>query len=297
MDSIKKRNLFLAVILFLVAALVIIAAVTLMKGPRKSVVELVSETATEYVVNDLYDGKMTIPKFDIPGNSYKPDDFTELRKGIVTYKDGESKLGINVNSQKGEIDWGQVAANGVDYAMIRVGFRKYGTGKLMPDENFEANIQGALAEDLPVGVYFYSKAVTVAEAEEEATFVLEQIRNYSVTYPVAIYWEYDTKDDGSKDENSRTVGCNGDQITEIIDTFCKKVKATGRTASFYCDKAMGYEKLDLKRLSGYEMWYAEFRTVPSFYYDFGMWQYTKEGAVPGISKKVPISLSLKKYGK
>ncbi len=296
MDSIKKRNIFLAVILALVAILVVVIVTTLMQGPRDSSVKLVSETSTEYIVNDLYEGNMNIPKFNITGNSYKPDSFSE-QKGIVTYKDGVSEVGINVNQKKGDIDWNQVAANGVDYAMIRVGYRNYGDGKLLPDEKFADNIKGATEAGLPVGVYFYSKAVTDAEAEDEATFVLEQIREYSVTYPVAFYWEYDLQSDGSLDQDSRTKQCNGDQVTGFIDTFCKKIKASGRTASFYCDKSMGYEKLDLERLSGYEMWYAEFRTVPSFFYDFGMWQYTKEGSVPGISEKVPINLSLKKYGK
>ncbi len=296
MDSSKKRSLFLAVILALVVVLVTVAAITLIRGPRASSVELVSETTAEYIVNDLYEGKMTIPKFNLPGNSYKPDDFVE-RNGIVSYEGGESLVGINVNMQKGDIDWGQVAAGGVDYAMIRVGFRGYDTGKLTPDANFKANIEGATEANLPVGVYFYSKAVTEAEAEEEAAFVLEQIRGYSVKYPVAFYWEYDVKDDGSLDQSSRTVRCNGEQVTGFIDTFCKKVKAAGYTPSYYCDKDMGYEKLDLDQLSGYEMWYAEFRAIPSFYYNFGMWQYTKEGTVPGISKQVPISLALKKYAK
>lgn len=297
MDAIKKRNLFLAAIVFLVAVLVVVSAVTLLRGPRDSSVELISETDTEYVVDDLYEGEMTIPKFNnVPGNQYKPDSFLE-RKGVITYEDGVSYTGINVNEQKGDIDWAQVAESGVDYAMIRVGYRNYGDGKLVADKNFEANIKGALDAGLPVGVYFFSQAITDSEAEDEATFVLEQIRGYSVTYPLAFYWEYKLNDDGTPDQATRTVGCNGNQVTGFIDAFCGKVKAAGYTAAYYCDKNMGYNKLDLGKLSGYEMWYAEFRTVPSFYYDFGIWQYTKEGTVPGISKQVPINLALKKYGK
>lgn len=297
MDSAKKRVLFLAVTLLLVAVLIITAAVTLMKGPRESSVELVSKVSpAELKVNDLYDGEMTIPYFDIPTNSYnKPDQFLE-RKGVVTYEGGESAVGINVNDQLGTIDWAQVAESGVEYAMIRVGFRQYGRGKIVADTEFEANIKGALDAGLPVGVYFYSKAVTDAEAEEEASFVLEKIRGYNVLYPVAFYWVYDVKEDGTLDEKSRTKQCNGDQVTGFIDTFCRKVKAAGFTASYYCDKSMGYEKLDLSKLSGYDMWYAEFRTAPSFYYNFTMWQYTKEATVPGIEKTVPINLALKKYG-
>ncbi len=294
MDSMRKRWIFLLSTGVLAVVLVVAVIVTLMQGPRESTVELISQTDTEYIVDDLYEGQMSIPKFQISGSSYKPDDFVEKR-GIVTYEGGDSWVGINVNQKKGEIDWAQVAANGVDYAMIRVGYRNYGDGRLMPDTLFEENIKGATEAGLPVGVYFYSKAVTDAEAEEEATYVLEQIRTYNITYPVVFYWEYDLKEDGSLDQDSRTKQCNGDQVTGFVDTFCKKVKAASYTAGFYCDKTMGYEKLDLEKLSGYEMWYAEFRTVPSFFYDFGMWQYTKEGTVPGISEKVPISLALKKY--
>lgn len=295
MDIAKKRNIFLGVTVVLVAFLVIVAAVTLLKGPRESSVEFISKVnESEIKVNDLYQGEMTIPYYDIPTANYKPDDFSE-RKGVVSYNGGESFVGINVSQKSGDIDWSQVADSGVEYAMIRVGYREYGRGRIIADENFETNIKGALQAGLPVGVYFYSKAVTDAEAEEEASFVLENIRGYNVTYPVAFYWMYDYKDDGTLDESSRTKQCNGTQVTGFIEAFCKKVKAAGFTASFYCDKAMGYEKLDLSRLSGYDMWYTESRSAPSFYYAYTIWQYTKEATVPGISTTVPINLALKKY--
>ncbi len=294
MELMKKRKIFLGVLCFLIVVVVLISVVILLQGPRTSPVELVSNSGGELVVNDLYEGNMTIPNFNIPLSQYAPDQFSEKR-GVVTYEGGPSAVGINVSSKTGEIDWEQVAQNGVDFAMIRVGHRKYDQGTLVADENFETNIQGALDAGLPVGVYFYSKAVTDAEADEEAAFVLERIRGYTVTYPVAFYWEYDTKEDGSLDESRRTVRCNGEQVTGFIDTFCKKIEAAGYDASYYCDKTMGYTKLDLSRLAAYDMWYAEFRTVPSFYYDYGLWQYTKEGSVPGISKSVPITLALKEY--
>ncbi len=298
MEAGKKRKLFLAAFIGLVVLAVGITVAVLVAGPRDSVVELVSSSGSELVVNDLYQGNMTIPKYSAPINTYNPDQFVE-RRGVITYEGGTSLVGINVNAQKGDIDWDAVAAGGVDFVMIRAGFRMYQTGKIVPDENFEKNIKGALDAGLPVGVYFYSKAITDAEAEEEASFVLEQIRGYTVTFPVAFYWEYDLTDDGSRDLDSRTVKCNGDQVTGFADAFCKKVKAAGFTPSYYCDKTMGYEELDLSRLAGYEMWYAEFKTVPSFYYAFGMWQYTKEGEVPGFAEgvKVPISLAFKEYGK
>ena len=295
MDSAKKRTFFVVVIAVLAVIIVIVSAVVLLKGPRDALVEPLGTTETgELEVNDLYEGKMTIPNFDFPKNSYKPDSFVE-NNGVVTYEDGDSFMGINVNSKLGDIDWQKVKESGVSFVMIRVGYRGNERGKISPDENFITNIEGALEAGLPVGVYFYSKAVTDAEAEEEASFVLDQIKGYSVTYPIAYYWEYDRKNDGTVDQNSRTVRCNGEQVTGFIDTFCSKISGSGFDASFYCSKSMGYESLDLSRLSNYDMWYSELHSKPSFYYDFAMWQYTKEGDVPGISQKVPITISLKSY--
>lgn len=297
MDSIKKRNIFLAVTVLLVIVLVAVAVVTLVRGPRDSPVEVLSKNGSgQLEVIDQYEGKMTIPDFDIRTSSYKPDSFVD-RNGVITYEGGDSYVGINVNSQMGEIDWGKVAESGVDYAMIRVGYRQDKRGKIVLDTNFEANITGARDAGLPVGVYFFSKAVTDAEAEEEATFVLEQIKGYNISYPIAIYWKYDLNDDGTRKQDSRTVGCNGDQVTGFINTFCKKIKTAGFTASYYCDKTMGYEELDLEQLQDYDMWYAEFRPAPSFHYDFKMWQYTAAGSVPGVSGEVPITIALKKYEK
>ena len=138
-------------------------------------------------------------------------------------------------------------------------------------------------------------AVTTEEAEAEATFVLEQIRNYQVTWPIAFFWEYDTNDDGSQDQSSRTIACNGEQVTSFIKAFCDKIELAGFTASYYADKTMAYETLQLDQLTSYDLWYAEYRAQPGFYYDFGMWQYTDEGTVSGISGSVPITLSFKNY--
>ena len=199
--------------------------------------EVISRSGDTLEVDDLYEGRMTIPYFDIPTSTLKPDDFSQ-ENGVITYNAGESTVGIQVNSQKGEIDWTQVAQSGVDFAMVRVGWRQYDSGRIMLDETFEANITGATQAGLPVGVYFFSKAITDAEAEEEATFVLEQIRDYQISYPVAVIWEYDRKDDGTIDESRRTVRCNGEQVTGFIDTFCGKMSAAGYDAAYLCDKTM-----------------------------------------------------------
>lgn len=293
MGDTGRKTLFLGATALLVVVIIVISAVMLARGPRTSSVELLEKDGNTAKVNDMYEGDMTIPYYDIRTSNYNPEDFEE-KNGVVTYA-GDSFVGINVSQKAGEIDWNAVAESGVEFAMIRVGYRGNDKGRISLDSNFEANITGATEAGLPVGVYFYSKAVTDTEAEEEANFVLEQIRPYQMTYPVAIFWEYDRKDSGEVDEKSRTVRCNGDQVTGFIQTFLKKIKTVGYKTAFYADKKMGYERLDLSRLTEHDMWYAEYQPAPSFYYDYKMWQYTKDGEVPGISKPVPITISLKEY--
>lgn len=290
-----KRNIFLAATVFLVAVIVILSAMTLAKGPRTSSVNLIKRDGSTAEVDDFWEGSMTIPYYDIALNPYGPDDFAE-ENGVVQFVgEGNSYVGISVNEKKGDIDWQQVKESGVDFAMIRVGLREKVKGRIRIDANFEQNMQGAAAANIPVGVYFYSKAVTDAEAEEEAVFVLDNIRDYKVTYPIGISWEYDLKDDGSRDETSRTVRRNGEQVTGYIDAFCNKIKIAGFDPCFFAEKSMAYNQLNLGRLSNYDLWYAEYRPAPSFYYDFAIWQYTKEGKVPGISETVPINIAVKKY--
>ena len=293
MGDTGRKTLFLGATALLVVVIIVISAVMLARGPRTSSVELLEKDGNTAKVNDMYEGDMTIPYYDIRTSNYNPEDFEE-KNGVVTYA-GDSFVGINVSQKAGEIDWNAVAESGVEFAMIRVGYRGNDKGRISLDSNFEANITGATEAGRPVGVYFYSKAVTDTEAEEEANFVLEQIRPYQMTYPVAIFWEYDRKDSGEVDEKSRTVRCNGDQVTGFIQTFLKKIKTVGYKTAFYADKKMGYESLDLSRLTDHDMWYAEYQPAPSFYYDYKMWQYTKDGEVPGISKPVPITISLKEY--
>lgn len=291
-----RRNIFLAATVLLVVAIVAISGMTLAQGPRESSVKLIGRDGSNAQVDDLYEGSMSIPFFDnVATNHYKPDDFVS-EDGVVEYiGEGSSFVGISVNEKKGDIDWQQVKDSGIDFVMIRVGLREKIKGRVRVDTNFEKNIQGAADAGLDIGVYFYSKAVTDAEAEAETTFVLEQIRGYDVKYPVAIYWEYDLKADGTQDESSRTVRRNGEQVTGFIDTFCNKIKIAGYDPCYFAEKSMAYNRLNLGRLSSYDLWYGEYRAAPSFFYDFAIWQYTDNGRVPGISEPVPINISMKSY--
>ncbi len=294
-----RRSLFITITVLLVAVIVAVSALTLAQGPRTSAVNMISRNGPTAEVDDMWEGKMTIHYYEnVATSRFGPEDFAEEDDTVSFVGSGDSFVGISVNEKKGDIDWNQVKESGnIDFVMVRVGIREKKKGRIRVDQKFHENMQGAASVGLPVGVYFYSKAVEDTEAEDEAAFVLEQIREYEVKYPIGIFWEYDLKEDGSQDETSRTVSRNGDQVTGYIDSFCKKISVAGHTPCYFAEKGMAYGKLDLSRLAGYDLWYGEYKPSPSFYYDFKIWQYTEEGKVPGIPEPVPVNIALKKYGK
>lgn len=224
-------------------------------------------------------------------NTYDLDAFTMDSQGRIQYEtDGRQAVqGVDVSVYQGEIDWQAVADSGIDFAMIRVGYRGYSQGTLQVDERFQANMEGALAAGLDVGVYFFSQATTVAEAEEEADFVLEHIRSYPIRYPVVFDWEFITTGD------ARTDGMDGQGITQCASAFCELVSVAGYTPMVYFNQDMGYLVYDLKALDASPFWLAEYGSRPDFYYDFEMWQYTHTGTVPGIQGNVDLNLALSDF--
>lgn len=212
--------------------------------------------------------------------------------GIRSYAPGGetvSLLGIDVSSYQGAVNWKRVKAAGVDYAMIRVGYRGYGTGSIRLDDRYEANISGAIAAGIPVGVYFYSQAVSVEEAEEEAAFVLEKLRGYDVAYPVVFDMEEIEQDD------ARTDALTKPERTDITIAFCEKIKAAGYTPMVYGNIRWMILHLELERLEAYDKWFAQYFKQPFFPYAFSMWQYTARGQIDGIEGPVDLNLGLVDY--
>lgn len=212
--------------------------------------------------------------------------------GMRTYApSGEdiSLLGIDVSSYQGVINWKKVKAAGVDYAIIRVGYRGYGTGSIRLDDRYEANISGAIAAGIPAGAYFYSQAVTVEEAEEEAAFVLKKLAGYNITFPVVFDMEE------VDDADARTNALTQAERTDITIAFCEKIKTAGYTPMVYGNIRWMIMHLDLARLEAYDKWFAQYFKQPFFPYDFSMWQYTSRGTIDGIPGAVDLNLGLVDY--
>lgn len=230
-------------------------------------------------------------KASVPANSYIPEAFVAEEQDdgsyYMTYSLGNYSVGIDVSHYQGTIDWQEVADSGIDFAIIQLGYRGYSEGSLNTDACFEENIEGALDAGLDVGVYFFSQAVSVQEAVEEAEYVLEEIRGYDVTYPVIFDWELLSY------SSSRTKDVGAETVTACIAAFCETVEAAGYVPMFYANTTTAYE-LDMGYLTQYQFWLASYTdTAPAdFKYHFDMWQYTSSGTVPGISGRVDMNICL-----
>jgi GH25 family lysozyme M1 (1,4-beta-N-acetylmuramidase) len=229
----------------------------------------------------------------VPVNSYRTENFSADASGRVTYSGQAYQTGVDVSSYQGTVDWNAVKADGIDFAFIRAGYRGWGAaGTMNADRNFTQNIQGATAAGLKVGVYFYSQAVTEAEAAEEAQFVLNAIAGYDVQYPVVFDWEVVGRSD------ARTYGLSSDALGKCANAFCSAVEAAGYKALIYVNKYSGYKKYDLRTVPSYGLWLAEYNTAaPTFYYDFKIWQYSDSGKVGGISGKADMDISFVDYSR
>ena len=226
-------------------------------------------------------------------NQYDTACFGVEDNGWLSYEaaGARAKMGVDVSAYQGDIDWQQVAGSGVDFAMIRCGYRGYGKGVIKPDKTFEQNIRGALDAGLEVGVYFFSQAIDTWEAREEANYVLEVIEGYDITYPVVFDWEFI-----AEDSRARTNGMGAEAVTNCAGVFCDTVAAAGYTPMVYFNQDAGYLTYQLDELDQYGFWLAEYRETPSFYYHFDLWQYTHRGSVPGIEGSVDLNLDFRGMG-
>lgn len=216
-------------------------------------------------------------------NPFTAGDFT-LNGQWMNCITADFSLGIDVSKYQGEIDWEQVAAAGIRFAVIRVGGRGYGqSGNLFADEMAQKNYEGAKAAGLQVGAYFFSQAISTEEAIEEAEFALEQIKSWTLDLPVVFDWEYIS-------ETARTANTDAQTVTACAEAFCNWITRTGLEAMLYVRPES--QMLDLEALAAYSRWVALYSNTMDYPYQFTMWQYTKTGKVPGINGDVDINIYL-----
>lgn len=226
-------------------------------------------------------------------NSYDDANLNILESGEYQYMDGDqviSHKGIDVSRFQGKIDWEAVAADGVEFAFIRVANRGYGSaGKLIEDERFEDNMEGALAAGIQVGVYVYSQAVNEDEVLEEANLVIEKLAPYNVKCPVV--FDVEKTADSAGRMNQLTL----EERTNVTLRFCQAIEEAGYKPMIYHNLEMGALMIDLETLEQYDKWFAYYNDDMYYPYDYKIWQYSDKGTVNGIKGNVDMNISFDKF--
>ncbi len=223
-------------------------------------------------------------------NNYTIENLQILENGEYQYlTDGQvtSYKGIDVSKFQSWIDWRAVAADGVQFAFIRVGNRGYETGEIVEDEYFGHNMNSANAAGVKTGVYFFSQAITEEEAIEEANFVLEKIAPYQVSCPVVLDVEMIAGDEGRAD------GLSVEDRTHLTKVFCETIANAGYKPMIYMNLEVAAAKLNLAELEAYEKWFAYYNTDFYYPYDYSVWQYSENGTVAGIKNTVDVNIAFK----
>ena len=262
------------------SCIILLCAVLLAACGKKE--EEVDPHEGQVYLYDGYDWTWYTPIEGVPLNDFSKEDFDYVDGTPIYRGDAFTVLkGIDVSEHQKDIDWAQVAEENLDFAYVRLGRRGYTEGGLFLDENFERNIRGAASIGLKTGVYFFSQAVNVAEAMEEAEFVLDAVKDYDVSLPIVFDWE------AQKTEDSRTKDISGETATDCAVAFCETIRQAGYEPCIYFFRIPGYYLYDQARIQQYQTWFAlpctpPDVTFPSFYYHFNMWQYSQNASIRGI---------------
>lgn len=231
---------------------------------------------------------------DIPFHEY---DFMRLKaqNGKMAYYEQNkivSRLGIELSEESGTVNFETLKAEGIDYVMIKVGERGYESGRLVLDEKFFIYMDGARQAGLDIGVYFCSQAVTASEAADEAAFVMDNIKNYTVTYPIVFRMDTITND------TARTDILNTRQKTDIVKSFLTTVEQGGYFSAVYGDKEfLLTQVIPEEILPEYDVWLTDFKPVPDYPYRFKLWEYAGDETLQGVEKKVNYTISFVDYSR
>ncbi|WMC92655.1 glycoside hydrolase family 25 protein [Kineothrix sp. MB12-C1] len=225
-------------------------------------------------------------------HSYENEQFIMNDDMILEYKENDnivSRKGIDVSKYQSSINWEKVAGDDVEYAFIRLGIRGSSEGKLVLDDTYEDNIEGAISNGIDVGVYFFTQALNKEEAVEEAEFVLENLEGYDITYPIVLDVE------AIEVKNPRTKGMTKQDWTDVCIAFCETIREAGYTPMIYGNLKTFFLMVDMEQLEAYEKWFAYYNTPLYFPYEFSIWQYTSTGKVNGIKGDVDLNVSMKDW--
>ncbi|MBE6963461.1 MAG: lysozyme [Ruminococcaceae bacterium] len=250
-------------------------------------------TTGETIIYDKAEGPIYA---NVEKNRLRNEDFAwDGDRLTYTGNEFDVRFGIDVSayqnraSENQTIDWEAVAADGVEFAMVRVGMRGYSSGKVSADQFYAQNIDGAMAAGIETGVYFFSQATSVEEALEEADFVLELLKDHEINGPVAYDWEM-------HDSTYRVYGTKPEVATACAIAFCQRIEEGGYAPMIYASNYVGYIKYDQEAIDPYPRWLPEYKSkkteklAPGFLYQVDYWQFSSSCTIDGIGGHVDGNL-------
>ena len=208
----------------------------------------------------------------------------------ITYTHSEAFAGLNiyngidVSKYNTSVDWAKVKADGIDFVFIRLGYRGYGSsGKLCADTSFESHITGALEAGLEVGVYYFTQALNTTEAEEEAAYCIEKLKDYNITLPVVLDYEFPNTGNGYKGGRMYDAGLSKSAATKNCKAFCNAIQEAGYTPMIYANKNDLTNTINGTSLGKtYKIWLANYNAKSTYTSTYEYWQYTENGTVDGV---------------
>ncbi len=289
METKQRKNISLTAVLVIVALVLAVLLILMTVLCLPGILGQDSQEVATIPPTKAPTEPPTEPEPTLPPPEANPFGYLDFQyKGrYLKLRDGESVTGIDVSSWQKEIDWEQVKASGVEFAMIRLGYRGYEKGTLSMDRYAIANLDGAIAAGLEVGVYFFSQALTPEEAEEEAYYVVENLKPYQeyITMPVVYDWEH-VSDEDARSNDMR----DPDILTDCTLAFLQTIEVAGYRPMVYFNRTQSWKYLNLEELKDYEFWLAAYTQRMDFPYKIKMWQYTNTGKVPGIVGDCDINI-------
>ena len=217
-------------------------------------------------------------------NPYDRYDFQYNRNNYLVLQNMTSSPGVDVSAFQGNINWSKVRASGIEFAIIRLGYRGYGSGKLVEDEYAKQNLSGAKAAGLKIGAYFFSQALNTKEVDEEIRFMLKILGDKSLDMPIILDWEIPAED-------ARTAGkMDARSLTDIQLHFCQVMTEKGYKPMVYFNWHQSENLYYLSELEDYPFWLALYQDRMTYPWRVEMWQYSDKGTVPGISGPVDLNV-------
>ena len=279
----KRRRSPVPFLLVLSAVLILAVVLKELRSPEGE--EGTARRSVE--VNDGVNWISIIPAEGVPVSDLTEQDF-RAENGVIRYTGTEhsARQGVDVSEHQEEIDWHAAAADGIEFAVLRLGFRGNTEGQIYPDARFEENYREATRNGIDTGVYFFSQALDEAEAAAEADYALRVLDGRDVDLPVFFDWE------PAEEPGARTADMDGETLTACAQAFCRRIRQGGYRAGVYFNRQQGYHDYDLSALKECVFWVSDPNDWTDFYYAVSMWQYSFDGYVDGIPGRVDRDMIL-----